>query len=148
MRVAYFATGSVSGSAPGVRDRMFNLKTDVMEFLNRVELRGVVGKSDINAYNGNRVINFSVVTEYSTRDRDGNPGSDVTWFNVSAWENREVVEDMDAIQKGVWVELIGRLRVRRYVTQDNEERTVLEVVPRKVKVLPREDVSMQPQRDY
>lgn len=108
----------------------------------------MVGKSDINAYNGNRVINFSVVTEYSTRDRDGNPGSDVTWFNVSAWENREVVEDMDAIQKGVWVELIGRLRVRRYVTQDNEERTVLEVVPRKVKVLPREDVSMQPQRDY
>ena len=127
---------------------MFNFKTDVMEFLNRIELRGVVGKSDINAYNGSRVINFSVVTEYSTRDRDGNPGSDVTWFNVSAWENREVVEDMDAIQKGVWVELIGRLRVRRYVTQDNEERTVLEVVPRKVKVLPREDISMQPQRDY
>ena len=127
---------------------MFNLKTDEMEFLNRIELRGVVGRAEINAYNNSRVINFSVVTEYSTRDRDGNPGSDVTWFNVSAWENREVVEDMDAIQKGVWVELKGRIRVRRYITQENEERTALEVVPRKVRVLPREDVSMQPQRDY
>ena len=94
------------------------------------------------------MVNFSVVTEYSTRDKEGNSASEVTWFNVSAWENRDVIEDMFAIQKGVWVEVIGRVRMRRYTTQDNEERVALEVVARKVTVLPREDVSMQPQRDY
>ena len=128
--------------------RMCNLKTDEMEFLNKINLRGVVGRADINAFNGSHVVNFSVVTEYSTRDKEGNSASDVTWFNVSAWENRDVMEDMYALQKGVWVEVIGRIRMRRYTTRDNEERTALEVVARKVKVLPREDVSMQPQRDY
>ena len=44
--------------------------------------------------------------------------------------------------------MTGRIRVRRYTTQENEERTALDVVARKVVVLPREDVSMQPQRDY
>lgn len=119
-----------------------------MEFLNRIKLRGIVGRSDINAFNGSHVCNFSVVTEYSTRDREGNSAVDVTWFNVAAWERNDVIEDLYQIQKGVWVEVTGRIRVRRYTTQENEERTALDVVARKVVVLPREDVSMQPQRDY
>jgi single-strand DNA-binding protein len=119
-----------------------------MEFLNRIKLRGVVGRADVSAFNGAHVCNFSVVTEYSTRDREGNSAVEVTWFNVAAWEGRDVVEDLYGIQKGVWVEVTGRIRVRRYTTQENEERTALDVVARKVVVLPREDVSMQPQRDY
>ena len=119
-----------------------------MEFLNRLQLRGVVGRADFNAFNGARVCNFSVVTDYSTRDREGNSAIDTTWFNVSAWEGRDVIEDIYQIQKGVWVEVVGRIRVRRYTTQENEEKTALDVVARKVVVLPREDVSMQPQRDY
>jgi len=119
-----------------------------MEFLNKIELRGVVGRADINAINGSHVCNFSVVTEFSTRDREGNSAIDITWFNVSAWEGKDVIQDMYEIQKGVWVEVYGRIRLRRYTTQENEERTTLDVIARKVKVLPREDVSMQPQRDY
>lgn len=120
-----------------------------MEFLNRIELRGVVGRADVNAYNGSRVCNFSVVTEYSIRDREGNPGAETTWFNVSAWEGRDF-PDFSFIQKGVWIKVIGRIRVRKYVTQDNEERSVLEVVARKVELVPREDgdTQVQPQRDW
>ncbi len=119
-----------------------------MEFLNRIELRGVVGRAEVNAYNGCRVGNFSVVTEYSTRDREGNPGTETTWFNVSAWEGRDL-PDFNLIQKGVWIRVVGRIRVRKYITQENEERSVTEVVARKVEMVPREDTeTTQPQRDW
>ena len=119
-----------------------------MEFLNKIELRGVVGRADVNLVNGTHVCNFSVVTEYSTRDKEGNPDVDVTWFNVSAWEGRDQIGNVYEIQKGLWVEVTGRLRMRRYVTQENEERSVMDVIARRVKVLQREQEQMQPQRDY
>lgn len=119
-----------------------------MEFLNRITLRGVVGRAEVNAFNGSRVCNFSVVTEYSSKDREGNPLLDYTWFNVTAWEGRDIQIDPFQIQKGVWVEVTGRLRERRYTTQDNEERKSWDLLARSVKVIPREDTHMQPQRDY
>ena len=119
-----------------------------MEFLNRIELRGVVGRAEIGAFNGVHVCNFSVVTEYSTRDRDGNPSLEPTWFNVTAWEGRDVIGDLYQIQKGLWVEVTGRVRVKRYTTQDNDERVSMDIVARKVRVIPRENEAMQPQRDY
>lgn len=120
-----------------------------MEFLNRIELRGVVGRADMNAYNGHQVCNFSVITEASAMDREGNSIVEPTWFNVSAWDGVQGIDDLSKIQKGIWVNVIGRLRVRKYVSQDNEERTSLEIPARLVKIIPRENLDqMQPQRDY
>ena len=119
-----------------------------MEFLNRIELRGVVGRADINSYNGNQVCNFSVVTEASAYDREGNSIIEPTWFNVSAWSGVQGVEDLGQIKKGMWVRVVGRLRVRKWVTQDNEERSSNEIPARLVEILPKEDLQMQPQRDY
>ncbi len=119
-----------------------------MEFLNRIELRGVVGRADINSYNGNQVCNFSVVTEASAVDREGNSSIEPTWFNVSAWSGVQGVQDLNQIKKGMWVRVIGRLRVRKWVTQDNEERSSNEIPARLVEILPKEDLQMQPQRDY
>ena len=117
--------------------------------MNQIQLRGVVGHADIGSYNGNRVCNFSVVTEYSSRDREGNSTIETTWFNASFWETGGVEKpEMDKIQKGSWVEVTGRLRIRKYTATDNVERTALDVFVRNVKVLERDDTSMQPQRDY
>lgn len=118
-----------------------------MEFINRIELRGVVGRSEINNYNNSQVCNFSVVTEYSMVDRDGSPQVETTWFNVSAW-NGKSINDLYGIQKGAWVRVVGRLRVRKYTAQNGEERSSTDVVARFVEVLPKEDFQMQPQRDY
>lgn len=121
-----------------------------MEFLNRIELKGVVGRADINAFNGNHVCNFSVVTEASAVDREGNSTVEPTWFNVSAWSGVKGIQDLSQIQKGNWVRVVGRLRIRRYVTQDNVERTSVEIPARLVELIPREEEreQMQPQRDY
>lgn len=122
-----------------------------MEFQNRIDLRGVIGRADVNSINQSKVCNFSVVTEYSSMDREGNPVIETTWFNVSAWEGRSGIPELSSIQRGAWVHVIGRVRMRRYTTQDNEERTTWDVLARKVEILPREEdenAVMAPQRDY
>lgn len=120
-----------------------------MEFLNKIELRGVVGRADLNAFNGIQVCNFSVVTEYSAVDKDGNPSVDTAWFNVKAWEGRAGSPlDLSRIQKGIWVRVVGRVRQRKY-TKDDEDRTSWDVLARVVELIPREDEQpMQPQRDW
>lgn len=119
-----------------------------MEFLNRIKLRGVVGRAEVSSFSNSQVCNFSVVTEYSSVDRDGNPSAEVTWFNVSLWDNREGCANLYDIRKGLWVEVIGRIRVRRYTAQNGEERSAWDVMARKVTLIPKEDEGMQPQRDW
>jgi len=119
-----------------------------MEFLNKIMLRGVVGRSEIKSFNNMAVCNFSVVTEASAVDKERNSSIDTTWFNVSAWEGT-AIRDLYLIQKGLWVEVTGRVRIRKYTNQDNEERTSMDILARSVKILPREEgENMQPQRDY
>ena len=120
-----------------------------MEFMNRIQLRGVVGRAEISTFsNNNSVCNFSVVTDYSSVDREGNPVIESTWFNVSAWNGRDGITSLYDIQKGVWIEVVGRIRSRRYTTQNGEEKTTTEVLARKVTLVPREEDSLQPQRDW
>jgi Single-stranded DNA-binding protein len=135
------------GSAPSRARSCETFKCKAMEFLNRIEIKGVVGRAEIHAFNGTRVCNFSVVTEYSTRDKDGNPDIDIAWFNVSAWQGPSM-PDFYEIQKGAWIRVVGRIRIRKYTTQDNEERSVMDVLARTVEMIPREDERLQPQRDW
>lgn len=119
-----------------------------MEFLNRIDIRGVVGRAEINQVNGTRVCNFSVVTEYSTRDKEGNPAIDTVWFNVAAWQQDNGMPDFYEIQKGAWIRVTGRIRIRKYVTQENEEKSVMDVLARTIEMIPRENEHPQPQRDW
>ena len=117
--------------------------------MNTIELRGVVGRSETGSYNGNRVCNFSVVTEYSSRDKEGHSVIEPLWFNVSLWEFKDNPKpEIDQIAVGTWVHVIGRLRLRKYTTVENEERSSLDVYARVVEIIPRDDNNMQPQRDY
>ena len=117
--------------------------------MNRIQLRGVVGKAEVTSFpNDSRVCNFSVVTEYAGVDKEGNSSSETTWFNVSLWCKEGSPLNLYDIQKGNWVEVIGRLRLRKYVTQAGEERISPDVIARTVKILPREEERMHAQRDY
>ena len=119
-----------------------------MEFQNKIMLRGIVGRAEVSTFTSGQVCNFSLVTEYSTVDRERNSAIETTWVNVNFWNNREGGIDLYAIQKGAWVEVLGRLRMRKYTTQENEEKTAYDIAARKVTVIPREDEHMQPQRDW
>ena len=48
----------------------------LMEHINRIELKGRVGTVRSNTFNDSRVVNFSMVTDYLYRNRNGEPISD------------------------------------------------------------------------
>lgn len=108
-----------------------------MEFLNKIELRGIVGQSSLNRVGDSQVCRFSLVTEYSSRDRGNNPIVDVTWFNVTAWEGKNMPE-LHLIHKGAIVQLTGRVRIFHYTMADGTERSGWEIIAQRMTILPEE----------
>lgn len=99
-----------------------------MEFLNKVELKGVVGRVNIaDCTTDLKCANFSVITEL--HDRAHNT-IEYTWWNCLAWINK--CPNCTEIQKGDKVHVIGRLRQRRYTDQEGNDRTSCEVVVQSV----------------
>ena len=105
-----------------------------MESINKVELRGRVGTVRSNVVNGSRVVNFSLVTELFYKTKDGTPVSEATWFNVAAWESKEV-QMLDQIVKGAAVHVWGRIRSSRFEGQDGTEKQFYELMATKLRVL-------------
>ena len=89
-----------------------------MEYINKIELRGRVGRSDVQDYGSSRLCKFSLAIDYSYRDRAGNPCIDTMWFNISLWDSKDAM-DFSEITKGAIVQLTksmaaeyGRYKVR------------------------------------
>lgn len=103
-----------------------------MEFVNRVEIVGIVGNfrreviqpADAE-HDGKEVIRFSVVTEASCMDAEGHVVIDTTWFNCSAWGKQD---QFDHVQKGMVAHVHGRLRMHRYINIAGVEREEYEVI--------------------
>ena len=105
-----------------------------MDHLNRIELRGRIGTIRTNEFNGSKVANFSVVTEYLYKTRDGNAVSETTWFNVAAWNSKDM-PDFDSMVKGMPVYVSGRMRTSRYTSADGVERQYYEILASKVRFI-------------
>ena len=141
----YFASG-LQGSARRLRalvQRIISKHYGILK-QDRTQRRG---RAEINSFNNSQVCNFSVVTEYSTIDKERNSIVETCWFNCSAWSGRDSIIDLYSIQKGSWVHVIGRTRMRKYTTQSGEERTAMDVIATMVELLQKEESPMQPQRD-
>ena len=104
-----------------------------MEFLNRIELVGVVGRIHKQTFSDRMVANFSVVTEYSFKDKNGASVVETTWHNIVAWQNGDM--PLDLIERGTQVCVQGRLRCRRYTSDNGETRTSFEVIAKDVNIL-------------
>ena len=104
-----------------------------MEFINRIELVGVVGTIRKQTYSGRMVANFSVVTEYAFKDKTGGSVIETTWHNVVAWQDGDM--PLDLIEKGSHVCVQGRLRCRKYTNESGEPRTIYEIIASGVNIL-------------
>lgn len=100
-----------------------------MEFLNKIQIRGIVGKVGTERFGDTGVTCFSVITQHMTTEKDGTPAVEVVWLNVSAWGGTAP----EGIKKGDWVEIEGRLRLIRYTDKDNVEHRVPNIVASSVK---------------
>ena len=108
-----------------------NLKK--MEFINRIDLQGVVGSVKITPVGDTRVARFSVCTETTYKGTAGIV-IDCCWFQVSAWES-EKISCLEQIEKGKAVRVSGRVRVQRYTDNEGIERQCWEVMAREVELM-------------
>ena len=115
-----------------------------MEYINKIELRGRVGTAVINQVGDTEVCRFSIATDYAYKDRENNPVVDTTWFNVTAWEGRNV-PNLREIVRGTIVQVFGRIRTYKFNLSDGSERNGWEVIARRISILPPEDEPIQPQ---
>ena len=105
-----------------------------MEFLNKMEIRGITGSSSLQKVGDTRLCRFSVVTELAYKGNDGTNIIESTWFNVSAFEGKDI-SNLEAITRGAIVHVIGRLKCNRYVDANGNDRVQYEIVARKVDVM-------------
>lgn len=98
------------------------------EFLNRVELTGIVGK-EVKIF----VVHDMKVARFTLMTTDGEKAP-AEWHNVSVWEG-EGVDDFSKLKKGDWVHLVGRSRSVAYVDQSGVERILYEVRAQQLEIL-------------
>ena len=107
-----------------------------MEFLNRIELIGIVGQVQCSPIKGCTVCRFQMVTEYAYKDKDGSNVIDCTWFSVVVLSSDTIAPDtLNGIHKGSAVHLYGRLRQFRYCTVEGVEQRGYVVFAHKVELI-------------
>ena len=117
-----------------------------MEYINKIELRGRVGRSDVQDFGTSRLCKFSLALDYSYRDRAGNPCIDTMWFNVSLWDSKNSM-DFSEITKGAIVQVFGRARPYKYADADGQELSNWDIQARRFKIchLTEDDDQLLPQ---
>ena len=110
-----------------------------MEFLNKIEIRGIVGNSSIQKVADTRLCRFSVVTELAYKGNDGTNIIETTWFSCQVFEGPGIC-NLEAITRGAIVHVTGRLKCNRYVDANGNDRVQYEIVARKLDVIKEERV--------
>ena len=97
--------------------------------VNKVMLVGNLGKDPEVRYTGSgvAVATFSVATNESWKDQDGNAQERTEWHNIVAW--RKLAEICGQyLKKGSKIWLEGRLQYRTYDDKNGVKRYVTEIV--------------------
>lgn len=105
-----------------------------MEHINRIELQGVVGMVRLNNVHDMQVANFSLATDYLSKNYAGDFVCETCWHNVCAWEGKGIC-DLNQIQKGSKVRVVGRMRSSRYTDAEGCEKTFYEVLASEVTII-------------
>ena len=101
--------------------------------LNKVELRGRAGQDAkiLKTENGVMAARFTLATNEIIKGRDENLREETTWHNVVAW-SRKGMPDFEAIRKGTFLALEGKIRYVKYTTAAGEEKNITEIVAQKI----------------
>lgn len=110
---------------------MYNLK-------NRVQLIGRLGKDPIvnQVSNGSNVARFTLATNDSYKDNDGNKVEDVQWHNIVVWGRKaDIVKQY--LTKGNEIAIEGKLAHRSWEDKEGNMRYISEVVVKELLMLSR-----------
>ena len=113
--------------------------------VNKVMLVGNLGKDPEVRYTGSgvAVATFSVATNESWKDQEGNPQERTEWHNIVAW--RKLAEICGQyLKKGSKIFLEGRLQYRTYDDKNGVKRYVTEIVMNEMVMLDSRGGGAQP----
>ncbi len=96
---------------------------------NKVQLIGNLGNDPeiINLDSGKKLAKFSVATNDSYKNQQGERITDTQWHNVVAWgKTADIIETY--VTKGKEVAIEGKLTSRSYEDKEGQKRYVTEIV--------------------
>lgn len=104
--------------------------------LNKVLLIGRLGQAPIVRYmpNGDAVCNFSIATDESWKDKNGQRQTRTEWHAITMYRKLAEIA-AQYLKKGSLVYLEGRIQSRKYTGKDGIERTAYEIVCSEMKML-------------
>jgi len=104
--------------------------------INRVTLVGRLGRDPEmrQTGTGNPVVNFSVATNESWKDKNGEQQERTEWHKVIAWGRLAEICN-EYLTKGKQVYIEGRLQTNEWEDKDGNKRYTTEVVANEMKML-------------
>mgnify|MGYP000916018388 CR=1 FL=1 len=104
-----------------------------MQSINRVTLLGRAGRDgDVRFTSGGKAVtNFSLATDRSWKQGEGDWKKETTWHSITHWGEIHV-------SKGDTLYVDGRIQVRKFEGRDGVEKTVVEVVAETVAKIQRD----------
>lgn len=96
---------------------------------NRVQLIGNLGNDPevITLESGKKLAKFSIATNETYKNSNGEKVTDTQWHNVIAWnKTAEIIEKY--VTKGNEIMVDGKLTSRSYETKEGEKKYITEVV--------------------
>ena len=102
----------------------------------RIELIGNVGRPPETRYTGGgqAVTNFSIATNETYKDRNGEKQTKTTWWKLTAWGKlAEIVQQY--VTKGQLIMVAGTGGEREWQDKEGQKRTSFEVTVRELKML-------------
>ena len=119
-----------------------------MKSLNRVQLLGNVGKDPEvrTTPNGNKVVNLSIATTESYKDKSGNWQDSTEWHKIQGWGF--VADYLEKLSKGDKAYIEGKIKTRSYEDQQGQKKYITEIVASGVINLSYKNGTIDPQPDY
>lgn len=104
--------------------------------VNKVTLIGHLGKDpEVRRFDNGAVCNFSLATNESYKDKEGNWVEQTEWHNMSIWKPGLVDVAEKYLKKGSFLYAEGKLRTRSWDDQDGNKRYTTEVLIDSFKML-------------
>jgi single-strand DNA-binding protein len=103
---------------------------------NKVQLIGHLGKNPeiITLESGKKLAKFSLATNESYKNAQGEKVTDTQWHNLVAWnKTAEIIEKF--LEKGNEIAIEGKLTTRSYETKEGEKRYITEVIVQELLML-------------
>lgn len=111
--------------------------------VNKVILVGNLGKDpEVQIFDNTKRAGFTIATDESYRDREGNKIERVEWHNIVMWRGLADVAEQ-YLRKGSKVYIEGKLRTRTYQDEMGKNRYFTDIVADNMVMLDRREASTE-----